>query len=543
MKSMKPDSVIIPKIDFMETVANGTQTGVQNFESLLQKYVTDYPDQEPTPLAKEILTLIKDSSLNDYQKLIDLGYITEEIKNDELLQDNQNAEDEFGGKFSYEEDLLHYFVIAYPREQKLDMNRLNFDIANYNIDHYTKVDFDIETEALDDKLAFVIIRSMENKESSLIYHGAIIRRASVFRSLKDIDYMNFVISSTNYRAVMNEKSIADYLKFFVKNYSRYIRSNFSDDETDVSPEELMARAKEQDNILKERGQFVVVSTGAEKLFNTQIDTTQNFVIAIKDKNLSTRQLLTEFAQFNKNEFRLWNLALQLKQSGDYQLLVINGIPTLNESMSYFRKVVVTRSLFNALGQATYRNFLITNENLQKLIDQNKVDEYLEFFRSNYINRAPAQTGAAATPAATTAATAQNTAVGTDKSTEYSGPYIDSIAGAQYFVFVIPVLDIDQPAFINGIEQFNLASYANLPLKVEVKPLDEIRQIVRISGLPDKETASLYFTKVVNNRDLFTPLRQGNYRNFLITETNYEIFLKEKNILDYMNFYKRFYLGQ
>jgi len=543
MKEMKPDSVMIPKIDFMDAVANGTQTGVQNFEKLLVNYVATYPAEEPTPLANEILTLIRDSSLNDYQKLIDMGYISEEIKNDELLAENKNVDDEFGGKFTYDEDLLHYFVIAYPREEKVDLNRLNFDIANYNIDHYTKVDFDIESEFLDDKLAFVIVRSLENKESALIYHGAIIRRASVFRALKDIDYLNFVISSTNYREVMNEKSLADYLKFFIKNYSRYIHSNFTEDETEVSPEELMARAKEQDNILKEKGKFVVVSTGAEKLFNLQIDTTQNFVIAIKDKNLSTRQLLTDFSQFNKNEFRLWNLALQLKQAGDYQLLVINGIPTLNESMSYFRKVVVTRSLFNSLGQATYRNFLITNENLQKLIEQNKVDEYLDFFRSNYIQRAPTQSGTTATPAANNPANQQKTADDGPKPKEYSGPYNQNIEGKQYFVFVIPVLDIDQPAFISGIEQFNLASYANLKLKVEVQPLDEIRQIIRISGFSDKETASLYFTKVVNNRDLYVPLRQGNYRNFLITESNFDVFLKEKNILDYMNFYKRVYLGQ
>jgi hypothetical protein len=81
----------------------------------------------------------------------------------------------------------------------------------------------------------------------------------------------------------------------------------------------------------------------------------------------------------------------------------------------------------------------------------------------------------------------------------------------------------------------------MDLKVDVQSLDEIRQIVRITGLPDRETAALYFTKVVNNRDLYVPLRNGNYRNFLITEPNYDTFLKEKNILDYMDFYKRFYL--
>lgn len=546
IKGMDPDTLMIPKIDFMEMVAKGTQTDVHQFEALLKGYVKTYPSKEPTPLAKEILTLIQDSTLADYQKLVEMGYISEEIQNEELLLENQMENDEFGGKFTYDEDLLHYFVIAYPRDEKVDLNRLKFDIANYNIDHYTKIDFDIESENLDENLAFLVVRALENKESALIYHGAIIRKASVFQALKGIDYMNFVISSTNYRTVIGEKSTADYMKFFVKNYSRFIRSNFVDDETDVSPEELMARAKEQDQILKERGQFVVVNTGGDKFFNPQIDTTQNFVIAIQDKKLSTRQLLTDFAKFNQNEFRIWNLALQLKQTDGYQLLVINGIPTLNESMSYFRKVVVTRSLFESLGRSVYRNFLITNENLQKLVAENKVDDYLDFFRSNYIQRSatsiknntPSQT--APTTNQTAAQPAEDAA---PKPTAYSGPYSEDISGEHYFVFVIPRLDIDQPAFISGLDQFNQANYANLSLKVEVRPLDDIRQIVLISGLTDKETAMPYFTKVTNNRSLYAPLRNGNYRNFLISKSNYEIFVKEKNIIDYMDFYKRIYLGQ
>ena len=547
IKTMKPDSQMVPKIDFMETVANGTQTDVHQFEALLKSYVNKYPSKEPTPLAKEILKLVQDSTLADYQKLVEMGYIHEEIQNKELLPENQTTDDEFGGKFVYDDDLLHYFVIAYPRDEKVDLNRLKFDLANYNIDHYTKIDFDIETQNLNDNLTFLIVRSLENKEAALIYHGAIIRKASVFQALKGIDYYNFVISSTNFREVISEKSIADYLKFFVKNYSRFIRSNFVEDENEVSPEELMARAKEQDQILQERGQFVVVNTGAEKYFNTRIDTLQNFVIAVKDKNLSLRQLLTEFSQFNRNEYRAWNLALQLKQTPDYQLLVINGIPTLNESMSYFRKVVVTRSLFDPLGQSTYRNFLITNENLQKMIDENKVDDYIDFFRTNYIQRPGSQqnnpgTNAPAAPT-TSSRVANDTIPAEIKTNEYTGPYDKNTEGEHYFVFVIPTLNIDQPAFISGIEQFNTANYANLNLKVEVRPLDDIRQIVMISGLPDYETAQPYFNKVVNNRDLYVPLRNGNYRNFLITKANFDVFLKEKNIIDYMDFYKRFYLGQ
>lgn len=550
MKKLKPDSTLMAKIDFMGTVAQGTQSNIHEFESLLKGYIGNYPKSDPTALAKEILTLIQDSTLADYQKLVEMGYINEEIQNKELLPENQVENDEFGGKFSYDPDLLHYFVIAYPRDAKIDLNRLKFDIANYNIDHYTKIDFDIETENLNENTAMVIVRALENKENALIYHGAIIRKGSVFKTLKDVKYTNFVISSTNYREILDEKSLADYLKFFVKNYSRFIGPNFSDEDTDVSPEELMARAQKEDDALREKGSFVVVNTGAESMFNTNVDTTQSFVLAVKDKNLSMRAVLNGFAQFNRSEFRIWNLALQLKSTPDYQLMVVKGIPSLNESMSYFRKVVVNRGLFDPLGQTTYRNFLITDENLQKLIEENNIEEYLNFFRSNYIQRGSSQSepGKPSSESTTTQGAPSNTtkaqpeAQPVEKTTEQTeSPYSENIDEAHLFVFVIPKEGIDKAAFINGLEQYNQSNYADTGLKIEEKPLDDFRQIVAISGLKSKEDAMKYFSQLVQDRDLYKPLGNSVYRNFLISAGNFNVFMKEKNIADYMNFYKRVYL--
>lgn len=548
MKELKPDSNLMAKIDFMGTVAQGTQTDVHNFETLLKKYLTNYPSAEPSNLATEILTLIQDSTLSDYQKLVDLGYISEEIQNEELLPENA-VDDEFGGKFSYETDLLHYFVIAYPREAKIDLNRLKFDIANYNIDHYTKLDFDIESENLNDETTLLLVRALENKENALIYHRAIIRKAAVFETLKDVDFVNFVASSTNYRQLLADKTLPDYLKFFVKNYSRYIQSDFSDDELEVSPEELMARAKQEEEALQEKGKFVVVNAGGNSLFNTQIDTTQNFVLAIKDKRLSTRQLLNGFSQFNRAEFRIWGLALQLKTTDDYQLMVVKGIPSLNESMSYFRKVVVSRNLFEPIGQTTYRNFLITDENLQKLVENNNIDEYLNFFRTNYSQRSQSQSQPAQ-PATQTSVTAteENTTeemvqTGEIAKPVYSGPYNKSVEGAHYLAFVLPTNGYFKADFIKGIADFNQANYGNIQLKIEEKQLDQVREMIIISGLNEKDDALMYFNKVKNTRSLYTPIGTAIYRNFLISAENFDVFMQEKNIVDYMDFYKMVYLGQ
>ncbi len=549
LKQMKPDSLLLPKIDFMQMVANGVLTDVHNFEELLKVYLAKYPNKEPSPLAQEILTLIQDSTLADYEKLVAMGYINEEIQNEELLPENFLADDEFGGKFSYDEDLLHYFVIAYPREEEgtLDLNRLKFDIANYNIDHYTKIDYDIETEYFDENLAFLLVRAMANKENALIYHGAIIRKAPVFKTLQGIDYLNFVISSTNYRAIKEEKSTADYMKFFVKNYSRFIRSNFTEEGPDISPEELMARAEAQDNALKEKGRFVSVTTGVAGLYNTQVDTTQNFVLAVKDKGVSLRQAVRGFADFNRDEFRPWNLGVQTKQINEYQLIVVKGIPSLNKSLSYFRKVITTRSLFSSLGQVTYRACLITDENLQTLSEENKVDEYMRFFRENYTQRRTSSPSAAPGTSSNTQTETADAETATEKtaatSTVNDGPYDTNIEGEHRIVFVIPAEGINKEAFVNGINAYNQQNFANSAFVIEEQPLDAIRHLVIIKGMSDVETARGYFDNVKRTRTLFAPLGNAQYRNFLISNENFEVFLEEKNIIEYMDFYKQVYLGQ
>lgn len=541
MKKMEPDSTLIPKIDFMEAVALGTQSDIQDFKSLLERYIKTWPVAEPTPVAQEILTLIEDSTLTDYQQLVDMGYIHEEIRNEEVLLAENRENDAFGGRFSYDDDLLHYFVIAYPKTAEVDINRLKFDLANYNIDHYTKIDFDIETEALNENTSLVVVRALSNKEDGVIYHRAIIRRAPVFQSLSGTDYVNFVVSSSNYRQILSESSIDDYLKFFIRNYSRFTGPDFREEELDVSPEELMARVHEEEEALRERGEFRVVETGSGSLFTTQVDTVQHFVLAVKDLRLSMRQTLSGFAKFNRDEFQSWNLTTQQKTSGDYQLLIVQGIPSVNEAMSYFRAVVVNRSLFEPLGQTTYRNFLITEENLEKLMEEQNVEEYIEFFRMNYIQRSPARSGAQdRRPQASPEEEETVRDVQPEVPEEYTGPYHDAKDVPHQFVFVIPSEGVDRALFIRGIEQFN-QNLENRDTQIEEVQIDEFRVAVIVSGFSGSEEATRYSATVTQNRALYDPLEHASYRNFLISAENFDIFLQEKNINDYVEFYKRFYL--
>ena len=537
MMQMEPDSTMIPKIEFFQTVAQGTASDLNNFEKLLTAYISKYPKGEITPLTEKILTLIQDSTLADYQKLVELGYLNDKIENDELKDNSLATTDEFGGKFSYDEELLHYFVIAYPKDAGVDVNRLKFDIANYNIDHYTKTDFDIETEGLGSNTELLIVRALDNKENSLIYFRSIIRRREVFQALKDVKYTNFVVSSTNYREITADKNYNEYLKFFIKNYSRFISGDFSE-ELLPAPEELMAKAKAEDEKFEERGTFVVVNSGrSSRIFTVEADAPQNFVVAVNDASLSMRQLMSEFSSFNRKNYRDSGLKISQQQIEDYRMLVVGPFATKNEALQYFTKVVTTRDLFASLGTMSYRNFLISDGNLAKLISTSNLANYMTFFSDVYLKNASNE-NAAPTQDAQPQAPDQTT-----KKPAYNGPFNTNIATNHVFALIVPQTGVDKNAVIAAINQYNAARFAAQKLKISETGFGTNQLIIKVEGLADDNVALDYLKKIINEPTIFDQLQNADYRNFIISEDNLKIFLNQKDIASYMEFYKRFYLNR
>ncbi len=545
IRLMEPDSILLPKVAFIETIADGTQSNMEQFGNGLDSYIKTYPQSPVKPLAEDILKLIQDSTLVDYQKLVEMGYLNDEIKNDELLTAGEASQDEFGGKFSYDEDLLHYFVIAYPRESEVDLNRLKFDIANYNIDHYTKTDFDIETENLDSKTMLVVVRALADKEQSLIYFRSIIRKREVFETLNDVDYVNFVASSYNYREVLSDHNYVEYLKFFIKNYSRFIGGDFPEDEL-PEPEELMAKAMEEENQPEERGTFVVVKPEVKKdEFERDNEASQNFVIAVKDAGFDLRVLMSGFSSYNRSDFDDLNLSMQQRSVGSYKLLVIRPLSNIRQAMSYFRKVVMTRRLFKGLEDLSYRNFIITDTNLEKLIANGKMEEYMSFFRNYYIGGDFA-TDEPSTQPATGSDVApvqqpKTAPVAEPEKPAYQGAFKTEVAGVHDFVLILPASGIDLDAVKSAVNSFNVQNYAALNLSVQQVQFDAQNVLLQVTSFGSKDIAMAYLRSIVRNQQVYGPLSEVNYRNFIISKENFPILLKNKDTKDYLEMYKNVYL--
>jgi len=523
LMTLNPDSALIPKIEFFKVIADGTSTSRENLGKLLTDYVKTYPKAEPVPLAEQILKLIQDSTLTDYQKMVDSGYLSDQIKNNELLPGNQKGADEFGGKFSYEEDLLHYFVIAYPKSANVDLNRLKFDLANYNIDHYTKIDFDIETQSLNNNTSLLLVRSLSDKEQGLIYFRSIIKRRTVFEALKGVKYVNFIASSTNFREITADKDFTQYLAFYVKNYSRFVTGDFSD-EVLPEPEELLAKARQEEEALKEKGSFVAVApTGSGlDIYSGEESGPQNFVIAINSPGANLKPIIAGFNAHNSDQYRQTEFTIRQTKVADYQLMIVSSFKTKTEAINYFTKAITTRKLYRSLDTLSYRNFIITDANLRKLSETKRIGEYLNFFKAKYIG---ANEGAAASQA----------------QSEYSGPYQPNVAGKQTFVLIIPKDEANTDNLLESIKQFNLQNYAQQSLTVSSSMLDDFRVMLKVEGLADQQAGLAYLRAIANEQKVYGPIQSVNYRNFIITPQNETIFKQSKNILTYMEFYKQFYL--
>jgi hypothetical protein len=207
---------------------------------------------------------------------------------------------------------------------------------------------------------------------------------------------------------------------------------------------------------------------------------------------------------------------------EYQLMIVSPFKTKTEAINYFTKAITTRKLYRSLDTLSYRNFIITDANLKKLTESKRIAEYLNFFKTKYIEA--------------------NVDINTSQSQPvYSGPYQVNVGGKQSFVLIIPKEEVNTDFLPEAIRQFNQQNYPQQSLVVSSSMLDDFRVMLKVEGLSDMQSGLAYLRAIANEQTVYGPIQSANYRNFIITPANEAIFKQSKNILTYMEFYKQFYL--
>jgi len=395
--ALNPDSTILSKIKFIEVAAKGAAQEKSAFANNLDQYIKAFPKTPTTPVAMHIKELITSNILSDYQQLLAKGYIKEEITNEELKNERNHSNDEFGGKYSYDGNLFHYYVIAFSKEAKIDVNRLIYDIANYNLDYYTDTDFDIEPISLDSKTQMVLVRSFPDKEEGLIYFRSIIRKRPVFQALKGLEYINFVTSSTNYRTIIAEKDYLSYVPFFIKNYNPYISSNIPADLL-PNPQELLAKARKEEESVN-KGKFVIVQplvvkdstqqvkapspTGYTGPYTQVKSSAYCYAFIFLKKQTDEAKLFNAFELFDKANYGSPAIKVNVESLDDKRgILIVSGLGEKNSALAYLQRSASDQSLVNFLKGINFRNFIISVENLKIFRNEKNVLQYMDFYNQS-----------------------------------------------------------------------------------------------------------------------------------------------------------------
>lgn len=241
--------------------------------------------------------------------------------------------------FSFEESENHNFVLVVPFRQ---VNTKKIAEVLHTVDPA----FMMHKEDYDNELEMIVVKGVGIKAQALDYLNAVMKNKEIFDRLTGVDYEAFVITENNQKTLLEEGYLEEYLKFFNDNY-----------------------LKSEEAVGVEDGDFVYNKTVSHKFvlfYSNQID---------------PFKLKTVFEEFNFAGLSINNM----RYNEDHDCMVVSGFGNKEEAMRYFNTVVNNRKLFKPLRNTDYTNFIVTELNLNTMIEKQALEQYLEFFKKYYLS--------------------------------------------------------------------------------------------------------------------------------------------------------------
>jgi hypothetical protein len=116
------------------------------------------------------------------------------------------------------ENAPHFYVIVVPNVKKIDVNRLSFNVSNFNIDFFGMSNYNVSAIMLNKDFHMITIKSFENKAQGMNYYRTIKDNADIFKDMEQNEFRQFVISADNFAAMFKDQDVTKYFQFFTKKY-------------------------------------------------------------------------------------------------------------------------------------------------------------------------------------------------------------------------------------------------------------------------------------------------------------------------------------
>lgn len=329
------------------------------------------------------------------------------------------------------------------------------------------------------KQSGLVVGTFQNAEEALEYLNRIATDKYLLKIIGTGIYRIFAIDETNLKVLKRMRKVEDYLDFFTENYF--------------------------DN--RRQGEILAGKWGtAAHVFSYEEGVNHHFVLAVPFREVNTKRI-AEALHAVDPAFSL----VKEDYNGEYELIVVKNTGAREPALNYMNAVLKDKTVFDHLAGVDYETFIITENNLKALTENQYIDEYMKFFNDNYLKNAGA--------------------VGIE-----DGDYVYNKSVGHKFILIYPNT-IDPYKLKAVFEDFNFAGLSLNNLK-----FDDENDCMVISGFGNKDEGMRYFNMVVTNRKLLKPLKNVDYTNFIITEVNLNTLSEKKTIEAYLEFFKKYYLN-
>ncbi|MDI9320478.1 MAG: hypothetical protein QM530_08415 [Phycisphaerales bacterium] len=224
-KRLYSDETYIRKFRVLEAMSYVSIGNYKKADTLLSTYVKEYPSDSLRPWIDAIYKYanelkIADSVAQDSLKkaTISSGKDTSvSVPKSDTTITAKPTKPEVIDEYQYNTKQTHYcvFVFGVP-----DVKVVGFrsGLSDYSKLKFSELTLNSEIEVLNAEVSLVITKEFGNAGQAKIFMNAAKKEALLFRDFESNNYQYFIISEPNISKLKSEKKLANYLKFYQKNY-------------------------------------------------------------------------------------------------------------------------------------------------------------------------------------------------------------------------------------------------------------------------------------------------------------------------------------
>ncbi len=211
----------LARFDFLETLSKGKTEDIITYRKSLEELIKKYPGTEIAEVSGDMLAYLNKTELEQLRQHFSQNKVRKEKQGkgdneNEQKETKEPQEDEPETDYKSDDEDQYYFVVV-ANTEKIDINRLIFDLINFNLDYFLQKDYNTSSKKFNEYYTVVSVKRFETLESVREYYDILQKKKDrVFSEIDPSDYNFFYISVKNYLTLLEKKSIIEYIKFFDK---------------------------------------------------------------------------------------------------------------------------------------------------------------------------------------------------------------------------------------------------------------------------------------------------------------------------------------